>query len=210
MCLVLLLLSGCATTRTPRSLEWTCDTAADAAVTEGRWEDALAAHEALLEKDPDNCLTRYHLGYILGRLGHRDAEIDHYRRAIACGYTRDDRLYFNLGMALGDQGDMDGALTAFDRAVAIAPRNADNHFGKGLIARAADQDEQAEKALRKAVRLSPRHWDARLLLARVYLDQCRWAQARRQLDMVLKEEPRHPEALQLWETMITRQREAYD
>lgn len=208
--LMMLMFTGCATTRTPPAREWTCDTAADAAVAEGRWEQARSSHEALLLQDPGNCLAIYHLGYILGRLGMRAEEIDRYRQAIACGYRQDDQLYFNLGMALGDMDDMEGALAAFDRAVAINPRNAENHFGKGLMAWSSGHDAMAERAFLKVVTLSPGHVDAHLMLARLYLDESRWPDARRQLEAVLEREPGNPEALELWETMAARQREAYD
>lgn len=208
--LLMLVFTGCATTGAPPALDWTCDAEADAAVEEGRWEEARSGHEALLLQDPGNCLAIYHLGYILGRLGMRAEEIDHYHQAISCGYRQDDQLYFNLGMALGDMDDMEGALAAFNKAVAINPRNAENYFGKGLMAWSTGQDAVAERAFLKAVALSPGHVDAHLMLARMYLDLSRWADARLQLETVLEGDPENPDALDLWETMEARQREAYD
>jgi tetratricopeptide (TPR) repeat protein len=207
-CLMMLFM-GCATLQGPPQQQ-ACDPQADAAVTNGQWDIALSAHEALLSREPRNCLAMYHLGYIWGRMGERDKEIDLYRQAIACGYDGDAQLYFNLGMALGDTGDLEGALGAFERAVAIDPRNAENYFGLGLMAQASGRDAQAEEALRKAIALSPVHLEARLLLSRIYLDQSRWTEAREQLETVLRQEPGYPEAEDLWQIMIQRQREAYN
>lgn len=209
ICLALIFL-GCATTQGPQPLDWQCDSRADDAVTSGQWEAARSGHQALLLKDPQNCLALYHLGYIWGRLEARAREIDYYQQAISCGYVRDDQLYFNLGMALGDMNDPDGALAAFDRAVAIDPGNADNHFGQGIMAQAAGQEMLAESALQKAVSLAPQHWEARLLLVQIYLDRSSWAEARSQLEAVLTGKPNYPDALNLWQTMLSRQREAYD
>lgn len=208
--LMMLMFTGCATTGALPALEWKCDAEADAAVDEGRWEQARSGHEVLLLHDPGNCLAIYHLGYILGRLGMRAEEIDYYRQAVPCGYRQDDQLYFNLGMALGDMDDMEGALAAFDKAVAINPRNAENYFGKGLMAWFTGQADVAERAFLKAIALSPGHEEAHLMLARMYLDLSRWTDVRRQLEIVLEEDPENPDALDLWETMESRQREAYD
>jgi tetratricopeptide (TPR) repeat protein len=207
-CLMALLM-GCATLQGPPQQQ-ACDPQADAAVTDGQWETALSAHEALLAREPHNCLAMYHLGYIWGRMDERAKEIDLYRQAIACGYDGDAQLYFNLGMALGDTGELEGALGAFERAVAIDPRDAENYFGLGLMAQASGRDAQAEEALRKAIVLSPVHIEARLLLSRIYLDQSRWTEARGQLETVLRQEPGHPEAEDLWQIMIQRQRETYN
>jgi tetratricopeptide (TPR) repeat protein len=209
--LLFLLLAGCAVpSNQPQPETWHGDPQADAAVKSGDWQRAREEHEALLAGQPNNCLAIYHLGYIWGRLGDRAKEIQLYQKAVACGYVKDDRLFFNLGMALGDTDQFARALVAFEQAVAIAPNNADNHFGLGMMARAVGKDKTAEKALRQAVALAPRHWDARLALAQLYLDQSRWAEGRAELEFILKEDPQNSEALALWQTMLSRQRRLFD
>lgn len=205
-----LLIFGCASIQQQRAPEWTCDSQADAAVAQQNWEAARLGHEALLEKEPNNCLAIYHLGYITGHLGARLREIDLYRQALDCGLNSSDQLYFNLGMALGDVDDLGGALDAFKKAVELAPDNPDNHFGLGLMAQAAGRGTLAEDALQRTLDLAPDHPEARLLLAQLYLNQSRWDEARFQLEAVLKAYPSHPEAMDLWQTMVSRQREAYD
>lgn len=205
--LLLLILTGCAVfTREAPPVVWHCDPQADAAVEKGEWQKARQAHEALLDSQPGNCLAMYHLGYIQGRLGDRAAEIQLYQDALACGYKNDDKLYFNLGMALGDSAQFVQARSAFEKAVAIAPDHADNYFGLGLMERAIGNDDAAEKALKKAIAIAPRHWEARVALAQLYLDRNRWAEGRSQLEFILSEEPRNPEALALWQTMLSRRR----
>jgi tetratricopeptide (TPR) repeat protein len=207
---LVLLIFGCASIEQQRAPQWTCDPQADAAVSRQDWEAARLGHETFLEKEPNNCLAIYHLGYITGHLGARDREIELYRQALDCGLNSSDQLYFNLGMALGDMDDLDGALDAFKKAVDLAPDNPDNHFGQGLMAQAAGQASLAEDALKQTLDLAPDHSEARLLLAQLYLDQSRWDEARFHLQAVLEASPSHPEAMDLWRTMISRQREAYD
>jgi tetratricopeptide (TPR) repeat protein len=182
----------------PPARRWACDPQADQTVTEGLWQQAQMQHQAFLADHPDNCLTMYHLGYLWGRLGNHAEEIDLYHRAVRCGYNEDDQLYFNLGMALAELGRSENAVAAMERAVALDPRNAENHFGLGLAAASAGRMDLALSALTKAVVVDPRHWDARLELARIELDQGRLEDARVQLEAVQKGAPDNEALKMLW------------
>jgi Tfp pilus assembly protein PilF len=133
------------------------------------------------------------------RLGDHEKEIDLYHDAVKCGYDADDRLFFNLGMALAEREQIEGALSAFERAVALDPRNAENHFGLGLAAASAGRLDQASLALTKAVAVDPRHWDARLELARIELEQGRLGEARLQLEAVQRGAPDNETLKILWQ-----------
>jgi tetratricopeptide (TPR) repeat protein len=209
--IVLLGLWSCVST-TPGSegKRWLCNDQADKAVTDGDWEQALLRHQAFLVANPDNCLAIYHLGYIWGRLGDRDKEIEQLERAAACGYDKDDQLYFNLGMAYAEVDQKANAITAFERAITLNPQNADNHFGLGLTAFSAGHPDLARRALAKAVEVDPRHWDARIELARIDLDQGRLDQARIQLEAVQRGAPDHEALQDLWRIYHDRQITAFD
>lgn len=196
---------GCAAMG-PRSVppDWDCDDAADAAVEREDWHDARIRHQALLQDDPGNCLAIYHLGYIHGKLDDRLEETRHYERAVQCGLDTDDLLFYNLGMAYGEMGRMEEALAAFEKAVALNPQNAENYFGLGLIAQVDRQTERAMTALLKAVEVNPHHWEARIILTRIYLDQGRLAAARVHLDTLRESVPDNDEVAELWQTYLDR------
>lgn len=204
-----LLLQACAGHDGAERSGWGCDAAADQAVAAGNWDDARRRHENLLAEQPRNCLAWYHLGFISGKLGQRSEEIAAYRKALACGYDQDDQLFFNLGMAYGDLRQYEQARAAFSSAVSINPRNADNYFGLGLVAKASGDQATAERALLKAVAVEPRHQEARLALAGLYVDGNRWEMAERQLVAVLAHDPRHPQALEMLKTVESRKRLLY-
>ena len=189
---------------------WSCDTQADAAVKNGNWRLAERLHRQVLASDPSNCLAIYHLGYILGNLHDRNQEVVEYERAVACGYNQDDKLYFNLGMAYGDLGDADRAIDALQRAVQISPNNSENHFGLGYVGHMFGKNALAERALSKAIDRSARHLDARILLARIYLDQGRLTDAKEQIIAVRKIEPDNEEAQLLWNKYQDRKMTSYD
>jgi tetratricopeptide (TPR) repeat protein len=194
----------------PEDGAWSCDTQADDAIKNGNWQLAERLHRQVLASDPSNCLAIYHLGYILGNLHDRNQEVAEYERAIACGYNQDDKLYFNLGMAYGDLGDTDRAIDALERAALINPENSENHFGLGYVAHMIGKTALAERALSKAIDRSARHLDARILLARIYLDQGRLADAKEQIIAVRKIEPDNEQAQLLWNTYQDRKMTSYD
>jgi len=199
------LLTGCATTsERPAGALWQCDPRGDAAVEAMEWQRGLMAHEQLLAGDPSNCLALFHLGYIWGELDDRQKEIDFYRRAAACGYDQDDRLFFNMGMAYAALKQVDAAVGALERAVGLGPDHADNYFGLGLVAGQAGLAEQAIMALQKAVALDSGHLEARVELIRLYLDLSRWEDARRQLVALEQRDPQNIELPGLWETLQRR------
>lgn len=189
---------------------WSCDAEADAAVHRQQWELALQLHQRYLELEPHNCLALYHLGYILGKLNERQLEVEAYERAAACGYSNDDRLFFNLGMAFGELSEPDKALAALEHAIQLNPDNPENHFGLGYIAQLAGHSRRAIKALKKAIDLSADHLDARNLLARIYLDQGRLDEAKTQLQEIQRREPDNQEAMILWKIYEDRAMTSYE
>jgi tetratricopeptide (TPR) repeat protein len=206
-----LLVTACAThTPAPRPEAQTPPDPLAQAIADGDWETARMHYERILDANPKDCRAMYHLGYIWGQLDRRADEIRLYERAVDCGYTTDDRLFFNLGMAYADRGDLERAATAFERAVAVDPNNADNYFGLGLMEQAMGRSEQAEGTWKTAIAKDADHWEARLALARLYLDQSRWDEAREQLDAVAHGDPENPEAQDLRQTLTSRQSLEYE
>ncbi len=190
---------GCTTLGpTPPQPEWSCQAEADAAVSRNDWNAALELHQAFVQQAPDNCMAIYHLGYIWGKLGNRSSEAAQYERAIKCGYDRDDRLLFNLGMAYGELGRIREATEAFERAVGLNPASADNHFGLGLMHQEAGQIDRAVAAFSSALSVDDRYWDARLALCRILLDQGRLETARSHLEVLSKGMPDNEEVRRLW------------
>lgn len=201
-------LNGCAGTapRTPppAAPRWQCDPEADAAVQREAYQLGIRLHEALLEAQPDNALAWYHLGYARGQTGDHTREIACYERAQRHGYTHDEGLFFNAGMAHLELDQVPQALASFQQAVALNPSGADNHFGLALALQAAGDDPAAETHLRQAVLLDPDHIDARLQLALICIQSGDTDGARAELQAVLARDPENPQARQLLEALEAR------
>jgi Tfp pilus assembly protein PilF len=78
-----------------------------------------------------------------------------------------------------------------------------------LTAFSARRPDLARRALTKAVKVNPRHWDARIELARIDLDQGRLDQARIQLEAVQRGAPNHEALQDLWRIYHDRQITAF-
>ncbi len=65
------------------------------------------------------------------------------------------QVYNNLALALKDDGQLEAALAAFDRALALAPDYANGHFNRGNLLADAGRYEEAIDSYRRALALDP-------------------------------------------------------
>jgi len=81
------------------------------------------------------------------------------------------------GMAALDSGDVAGARTAFEAAVAKNPQDPQAHFYLGITLNQQKDDKGAERELKEALRIMPDLDEASSNLSALYLDQQKWDQA---------------------------------
>ena len=178
---------------------WTCDRAADEAMKRHDYVTGILLHNGFLEKSPSNPLALYHLGYANGRLGDHQKEVFYYEEAIALGF-KEDRIFYNLGMAYGDLNQMEDAIGAFKKALDINTENADNHFGLAMAYyQSGIADRLAEEEFLKAIKMDPANLDARLYLSMLYTDRGELPKATEQLQKILKVDPTHYRAREFLE-----------
>ena len=76
---------------------------------------------------------------------------------------------YNEGNALAEQGNVEGAIAAFESAIALDERNADAYYNLGYWLSAQNQLIEAETAYRAALQLMPfdsqSHYNLGLVLA---------------------------------------------
>ncbi|MBW2329777.1 MAG: tetratricopeptide repeat protein [Deltaproteobacteria bacterium] len=197
-CLAGLLLSvGCSKRLSGRTTDidktWTCDEEADDAMQQRAYRAGILLHQRFLEKEPDNALALYHLGYAYGQVGDHLKEVFHYQKSIALGF-REDRIFFNLGMAYGELNQGEKSIRAFKKALEIDPDSADNHFGLAMAYQRNSVDRLAEEEFLKAIKIDPGHLDAILYLSMLYTDMGNLQKARELLYKILKIDQSHGRA----------------
>ncbi|MEO5596744.1 MAG: tetratricopeptide repeat protein [Lysobacteraceae bacterium] len=82
----------------------------------------------------------------------------------AAGLPDSPAVQANLALCLYRCGEFDAALAASARAIALAPRHADNHFNRGLIELALNRPDAAIAAFARACDLAPESRQAWLRL----------------------------------------------
>ncbi len=103
-------------------------------------------------------------------------------------------LGFERGETLLDWGKARDSIAEFRKALAINPTFDEAWSGLGRAEFALGENQNAAEALGLALRLNPRNYLSRRLLARVYLREDKPLQAERELAQVVSEHPDFAEA----------------
>ncbi len=107
------------------------------------------------------------------------------------------RTQFNRGVALQQQGDLEGARQAYEAALKLAPRRVDALSNLGLVYLNLGQNENAIACFKQALALQPELTAVRMMLGLARFRSGQFAAAQRELDQVLAAQPGHPQALHL-------------
>ncbi len=99
------------------------------------------------------------------------------------------RAQHNLGRALHEAGEVEPAMAAFRRAIAVQPNHAFAHFSLGTILASRAEWEGAMKHLRAAVEADANDTAARMNLGRVLMQLGRDDEARVQFQAAVREDP---------------------
>ncbi len=144
-----------------------CDVGADYSLGVEDYKDAIRRHVDVLRKHPDNALAHYHLGFALGMVGDRIAEVREYQRAASLGLRSWD-LFLNLGLAQLEDGDLDAATDSLGRAVLLGEEHSESHYSLALADERLGMLAAAEHETVVSLRLNPGQPDARNLLGVIY------------------------------------------
>jgi tetratricopeptide (TPR) repeat protein len=117
---------------------------------------AIDAYARAAEEDPRNAAAWINWGRLLHERGEARAAERVYRRALEhC--AADSLLLFNLGVALEDLDDKDGALAAYHAAISEDPNLADCHYNLARLYESAGKTQHAIRHLGQYRRLVTRH-----------------------------------------------------
>src|SRR3546814_12640581 len=90
-------------------------------------------------------------------------------RAATTANPQDPQAHRALAMALRASGDSDAALVSIDRAIALAPEDAELHFHRAGYLVGGRQLEAAQAALSQTVELDPNQYGAYVMQAQLAL-----------------------------------------
>jgi len=128
------------------------------------FRDAAKAFRRAIQLAPHVADGYVHLGNTYLRDGRPSQAIDVYRDGLQ-RQPGSPLLQFNLGVALRQVDDIDGAIVQFKRAIALFPDYFQAYFSLGNAYRDKKMRAEAEAAYRKAVTIEPRFADGYANLA---------------------------------------------
>jgi tetratricopeptide (TPR) repeat protein len=135
--------------------KWQCSAKADEAMKNGDMETGLREHARFVADHPKNPLAHYHLGYAFGQMGDIESEIAHYEVAVSLGYTHDEQLFFNLGMAYGELERFNKAVDAFEKVLALTPDSMDALIELSIIYRELGDVNKEQRILNRRLKMEP-------------------------------------------------------
>ncbi|HEV8674804.1 MAG TPA: tetratricopeptide repeat protein [Methylomirabilota bacterium] len=122
--------------------------AARASFDAGRYDEAAAAYQAVLKRQPENVDALTHVGALLAMAGHVDAALSHFDRALGLRPDDPEALWFKAGILYQLRHDYAGAIAAWERFVAVAPDAASRQQALGLIGEARARRAESGAASR--------------------------------------------------------------
>lgn len=108
--------------------------AARASLFEGRYQEAIAAYRAVLNRQPDNVDAMTHLALIVALGGHADAALETFERALAIDPDYPPALLYRGQVLLEAKRDPAGAIASWERFVAVVPAGEERDRVTRLIA----------------------------------------------------------------------------
>ncbi len=123
----------------------------------GHIDQAMAAYDAVLAREPRHADALQFLGVANMQSGRGDEAIELFERSIAV-HPKNSQAHYNLGLAMRAQGKEQEALASFHRAVAAEPRNFEaQNAVAGILLAAPDQIDEAESHIHRALESNPNY-----------------------------------------------------
>jgi arylsulfatase A-like enzyme/Flp pilus assembly protein TadD len=135
-------------------------------VEDARYQDAVSLLERVLKEQPDMAVANMQYGMAEARLKNFDKALGPLRKGVSL--LPDNGMgHYELGLALFETGQWQGAAPEFELAVARAPHWADAHFSLAAVYARIDRIPEAMTELDTTLSLSPEHYRANLLRGRI-------------------------------------------
>ena len=146
----------------------------------GRREESIAAYRKAVAAKPDVFESNLNLGLQLAKSGSPEAE--QFLRAATqlkpTGQVAEgkERAWLSLAHVL-ERSKPEEAITAYQQAAALQPKDPEPHLGAGLLLEKANKFSDAEREYKDALALDPASADATTGLANIYMRGRRFPEA---------------------------------
>jgi len=118
-------------------------------------EKAIAEGKRAIEFDPNGAHVHGLLGFTLSFAGRPDEAIKYVNQAIRLNPFPPYQYFRHLGRSYLLKGQYEDALTAYKKALYLAPKNLFNHASLAITYALLDRQEEAEAAVKKTLEIDP-------------------------------------------------------
>jgi Flp pilus assembly protein TadD len=152
-------------------------------------------HQALsLDSAHEDALVG--MGEVLLRLGQHARALRHFKEVQEMGFDEDVELMLTMGRALYREGLFPHARDVFSKAVSVRPDFADTVAALAYCLHRLGDEVEASRHLRRALRLDPDLYEARVFLGHLLYDRGDWEAALREFERVSPLD--HWDSLAVW------------
>jgi superkiller protein 3 len=155
---------------------------------EQRFDEALAAYETILEKNPDAAQAYIGVGNIHARRGAYDEALEYYDGALHIRKDLPPALLMS-GNAYLKKGMEDKALERFQQAVEVNPGMTQARLSMSRIYSKQGKTKDAIACLREALEYNPQLESAQLALAGIYQKEGNTEAALKEIEAVIARDP---------------------
>ncbi|MFQ5829207.1 MAG: tetratricopeptide repeat protein [Candidatus Methylomirabilia bacterium] len=129
--------------------------AARTSLFEGRYQEAMGAYRAVLERDPDNTDALTHLSVIIAMGGHADLALESIDRALAIAPDYPPAYLYRGQILYENKRDYAGAIRAWEKFVDLVPAGLDRDRVIGLIQETQSRLKEQSKVPRARAPTTP-------------------------------------------------------
>lgn len=163
----------------------------------GKYEEAEKIYKEILEWDQSKAEIWLNLGMLYYATNRDSLALDMLLKAVEIDGTQAAQHY-NIALVLEKIGDINAAMIAYQKAIALAPEWIEPYSNLGNILLADKQLEQAETLYRMAIAANPNHFGSYLNLGNVLVERHQLDEAIENYEKALSLKPRDPDILYNW------------
>jgi len=127
------------------------------------WRNDMTLFGHAVQVVENNYIAHMNLAGEFFKTGNIEAAIKHYYSALSL-WPENDKLNYNLGLALGMQGNLNQSITYLTKAVIINPKFAEAHYNLGVALVRAGRLDEAIHHFSEALHVDPGLVEARKAL----------------------------------------------
>ncbi len=165
-----------------------CDPAADYYLGMEDYPQAIQLHREVIDKNPNNALAHYHLGFAYGLMGQHQRELAEYQKAVNLGLD-DWQLFLNLGLLYLENGQLKDATEVLRLSALLGPDHAEPHFNLAVAYERRGMLDQAEQQMLLSLEIDPNQVDAHNTLGAIYAEEGKYMRAYDEWTELVKANP---------------------